>query len=123
MSYTAYVLIDKTRMIDFATILRLLNEPAIEIVDETRASLSLGEYQFEFVYVQSEAVFEESEGMVRNSKNDKLRSDFVPSDVRVEVFGGDDPDLDYIDYFNQITTLLSRSPSLAVYEEQSGEFV
>lgn len=123
MSYSAFVLVDRNSDLDFLSILAELNEYEVSRLSETEALLNVGGYRFHVFYKKEDFVLEESEVLVSQQNNGGLNPGFKPSDVRVEIVGESDPDMDHFNDFILIIEKLSGNTSLAVYEAESENFI
>lgn len=123
MSYSAFVLIDRSGDLNFSSVLAELKEYELTKLSETEASLNIKGYSFRLFYRKESFVLEESENLVRQYENSEFDPKFEPSDARVEILGESDPNMDYFNDFLLVLEKLAENPSLAVYEEASEEFI
>lgn len=121
MSYEALVLINKSVDLDLPKILDGLIRYAVIKTSENEAVIGVNDYKFKFTFRQKDSVLKEAKELLEG--NEKLKNNFIPGDTRVEIYGPDDPDMDYFNDFILIVSQLAKHPSLLVYEQAGQEFI
>ena len=117
------MLIDKKNSLSFTDILELLKKYTINTVGSNKGCINIGTYKFMLYFNEEKYVENETKELLEQHKVISAKSSFIPSNIRVEIHGEDDPNMDYFNDFLHVISGLARHPSLLVYEQAGEEFI
>lgn len=91
---------------------------------ENRIEVKLKDFLFTYAFIEEDWILEESEDIAKSFG--KNRNDFEiikNSRMRIEFYGGDDPDLNYFnDYLLQLEKIQKEIPSIIIFDTENGIF-
>lgn len=121
MSYKAIALISKNSDLDFSGVLDELDKFTVLRSEKSKALIDVNGYQFECIFRQEKFVQEETEDLLATNK--VIKPNFLPGNIRVEIYGPDDINMDHFNDFILIIGKLASHPSILVYELAGQAFI
>lgn len=123
MAYNAYALIDRNNKLSFADILEELSSYPVNFISSNEACIDTGNYKFNLYLNEDNYIEDETNELLRQYESTLSKSNFRSSNMRIEVYGEDDPNMDYFNDFLHIISKLAKHPSILVYEQAGEEFI